>query len=58
MSTLFKVIDPRGFEVECTTECWLNHVLVEHPEMADEEVRVINAIKNPTLYIYQDRDFP
>jgi hypothetical protein len=30
---IFKLVDPLGNEVALTEECWVNHILVEHPIM-------------------------
>jgi hypothetical protein len=54
---LFEVKDPRGYKVSCSERCWHSHILDEHPEMDNEVERVKEAICNPTLFIYQDKDF-
>ena len=56
----FDIKDVRGIRVLCTEDCWDNHILDEHPIMADADAcdHVIEAIQNPLLFIYQDRDYP
>jgi hypothetical protein len=54
----FKVNDPRGREVICTVECWDGHILAQRPFMSGWEDRVIAAISNPTIGIFQDVDYP
>lgn len=53
----FDIKDVRGIRVLCTKECWDNHILDEHPIMADADAcdHVIEAIQLPLLFIYQDR---
>lgn len=59
MSIHFETVDPRGQRVICTTECWNEHILDAHPEMAGREGLVIEAINSPKPgFIYQDRDYP
>jgi len=58
MTVLFDVVDPRGFRVICTEECWNDHILDEHPIMVGLEKEVEQTIRKPYLFIYQDRDFP
>jgi len=58
MTVLFDVVDPRGFKVICTEECWNDHILDEHPIMVGLEKEVEETIRKPQLFIYQDRDYP
>lgn len=32
---MFSTIDPLGRQIELTEACYLDHILVEHPEMSD-----------------------
>jgi hypothetical protein len=56
----FEIGDVRGLKVVCTEDCWDNHILDEHPIMNNSDAidHVIDAIQNPLLCIFQDRDFP
>ena len=49
--------DPRGYKVSCTKDRWFNHVLTKHPEMEGLKDEVVEAIKHPTLGIFQDNDY-
>lgn len=54
MPNLFEVTDPRGWKVICTEDCWNQHVLFHHLDMAGREDEVKQTIEKPTYGIYQD----
>lgn len=58
METIFTIKDPRGFTVECDSNCWNRHILAKRPWMAGWEDRVIATISNPIYgLIFEDSHF-
>jgi hypothetical protein len=51
---IFVAIDPRGYEIHLTNNCWHNHILVQHPIMKGRLSNVKNAIVKPD-FIYQSK---
>ena len=39
--------DPSGFEVILTEICWIDHIVKNHPEMAQHRGEVLNTLKQP-----------
>ena len=55
---VFIVIDPRGYSIRCTRECWNNHVVSEHKSLVGYEDDVALTIKEPEMgLMYRDRSF-
>lgn len=57
MPNIFEAVDPRGYTVVCTEECWKWHILSRHYNMMGEEEAVQKAIEDPSLPIFQDVDY-
>jgi len=49
---LFTVIDPQGRNVQLAEDCYLSHILLEHPDLSDE-TEIAFTIRTPD-YIAQD----
>jgi len=58
MRVLFEAVDPRGWQVTCTEDCWQRHVLVRRPWMLGWEPRVKKAIEKPRYGIYRSSKHP
>ena len=45
---MFTTTDPHGRKVELTTDCYTDHILVEHPDMADVD-EIEQTIRMPDI---------
>lgn len=52
MTYLFSTRDPQGRTVELTQACYANHILIEHPDLADVG-EIEETVRKPE-YIMQD----
>jgi len=57
MSVYFRAVDPRGYEVICSEDCWKWHIVNRHRNMEGEEDAVQQAIENPSLPVFRDADY-
>ena len=51
---MFTVIDPRGYTVMLTDQCWSGHITVHHPVMVGREGEVRQTVETPD-YIYKSK---
>jgi hypothetical protein len=51
---VFTVIDPRGYSITLTDQCWYGHILNQHPEMNGREDDVRQTVETPDS-IYESK---